>query len=189
MNYYKARIKHLIRFRHKRGFGVHSPYMFNFILNVLRDKKKTYDYSLLFEKNLQRDKKRRLRLISRVVRYLDIKNLLCMGDDVNMLVDYLAALSCQINTTRVNTFEKIDSVDFIYIGTIFQMQENRFSDLQNLSVDNVRCMFIENIYKDKNNMMLWQYYSSLAQVQIDMLNYGILLFDTKIQKGTYKIKL
>ena len=32
MGYLKERIKHAVRFRHKRGYGVHSPFMFNLIL-------------------------------------------------------------------------------------------------------------------------------------------------------------
>ena len=27
MGYLKERIKHAVRFRHKRGYGVHSPFM------------------------------------------------------------------------------------------------------------------------------------------------------------------
>ena len=37
MGYLKERIKHAVRFRHKRGYGVHSPFMFNLILNVIQN--------------------------------------------------------------------------------------------------------------------------------------------------------
>ncbi len=44
MGYLKERIKHAVRFRHKRGYGVHSPFMFNLILNVIRDREKQFQY-------------------------------------------------------------------------------------------------------------------------------------------------
>ena len=50
MGYLKERLKHVIRFRHKREYGVHSPFMFNLILNVIRDKRKYMVYT-----NLQND--------------------------------------------------------------------------------------------------------------------------------------
>ena len=42
--YLKERVKHAVRFRHKRGYGVHSPFMFNFILNVIRDRRRVFVY-------------------------------------------------------------------------------------------------------------------------------------------------
>lgn len=45
MGYLKERIKHAVRFRHKRGYGVHSPFMFNLILNVIRDPGETISIS------------------------------------------------------------------------------------------------------------------------------------------------
>ena len=50
MGYLKERLKHVIRFRHKRGYGVHSPFMFNLILNVIRDKEKQFVYPEALEK-------------------------------------------------------------------------------------------------------------------------------------------
>ena len=56
MGYLKERIKHAVRFRHKRGYGVHSPFMFNLILNVIRDREKQFQYP----ERLEREKSVRI---------------------------------------------------------------------------------------------------------------------------------
>ena len=75
MGYLKERIKHAVRFLHKRGFGVHSPFMFNLILNVIRDRDRTFDYPLEWEKwnLLSRLERKIFRLLSRLIRHLEVR--------------------------------------------------------------------------------------------------------------------
>lgn len=77
MGYLKERIKHAVRFRHKRGFGVHSPFMFNLILNVIRDKEKQFTYPEMLEQAdvLTQRERKVFRLLSRLIRYLKVKKL------------------------------------------------------------------------------------------------------------------
>ena len=70
MGYLKERIKHAVRFRHKRGYGVHSPFMFNLILNVIRDREKQFQYPERLEREncLNHRERKIFRLLSRLVR-------------------------------------------------------------------------------------------------------------------------
>ena len=69
MGYLKERIKHAVRFRHKRGYGVHSPFMFNLILNVIRDREKQFQYPERLEREncLNHRERKIFRLLSRLV--------------------------------------------------------------------------------------------------------------------------
>lgn len=63
----KRNITHwLSRFRHSRGFGVHSPFAFSFITQTLRDKSSTYYLYPAIEYNGGRDKSE-LKLLLRVL--------------------------------------------------------------------------------------------------------------------------
>ena len=73
MSYLKERIKHAVRFRHKRGYGVHSPFMFHLILNVIRDKEKRFSYPEGLEKKLRNREKKVYRLLARLICHLKVK--------------------------------------------------------------------------------------------------------------------
>ena len=92
MGYLKERIKHAVRFRHKRGFGVHSPFMFNLILNVIRDKEKQFTYPEMLEQAdvLTQRERKVFRLLSRLIRYLKVKKIECLGYNADLLAEYLS---------------------------------------------------------------------------------------------------
>ena len=87
MGYLKERVKHAVRFRHKRGYGVHSPFMFNLILNVIRDRERLFDYPLEWERReLLRHRERKVfRLLSRLIRYLRVERVVCLGEHAEHL--------------------------------------------------------------------------------------------------------
>ena len=78
MGYLKERIKHAVRFRHKRGYGVHSPFMFNLILNVIRDREKQFQYPERLEREncLNHRERKIFRLLSRLVRSLRVHRMI-----------------------------------------------------------------------------------------------------------------
>lgn len=189
MKYLKERIKHAVRFRHKRGYGVHSPFMFNLILNVIRDREKQFVYPEMLEKEgrLTHRRKKVFRLLSRLTRYLSVSDIACFGGDAELLCRYLSQVTEQTGFS-VNDPTKIGTCDFIYIGRnsrSFLSVENLLS----LLCDNKerRCIVITDIYKDPFQGRLWRQLCNKATVSVDMMWYGIVFFDDKIQRGKYNL--
>ena len=58
-NYLKQRFKHAIRFRHKRGYGVHSPFVFDLITSVIKEKAVYYDFERIEAMGNIREKERK----------------------------------------------------------------------------------------------------------------------------------
>ena len=188
MSYLKERIKHAVRFRHKRGFGVHSPFMFNLILNVIRDKEKQFTYPEALERAglLRHREKKVFRLLSRLIRYLKVQYVICIGYNADLLTEYLALTDVQA-TILSNVPEELEKADFIYIGRRARaVMPEDCSPLTALELP-ARYLVIADIHKDSYNARLWRQFHDKATVSVDMMWYGLLFFDEKIQKGKYNL--
>lgn len=190
MKYLKERIKHAVRFRHKRGFGVHSPFMFNLILNVIRDKGRRFTYPEGLEKDVRlgHREKKVFRLLSRLTRYLDSGGIVCFGSDAVKISDYLNTIketgSVETNGDAVN-----NQADFVYIGRNAQgfLSVDHLIPALMSDIHKRRCIVIADIYKNPFADRLWRQLGDKAVVRVDMMWYGILFFDEKLQKGRYNL--
>ncbi len=190
MGYLKERIKHAVRFRHKRGYGVHSPFMFNLILNVIRDKEKQFTYPQALEEanSLSRRERKIFRLLSRLIRHFKVEKVACIGYDAELLTGYLpevygnASIAC-------NRPECLEQSDFIYLGRgleVYLTGECIFSTFP----ETVRkYIVIADICKNTLNRRIWRCYRDKATVSVDMMWYGLLLFDNRIQRGKYSLTI
>lgn len=184
--YLKERIKHAVRFRHKRGFGVHSPFMFRLILDVIRDKGKKYRYPEEAEcrKGIRGRDRKFYRLMVRLADFLQAKCVLYLGAETGTMCPYLRELPA---TVEANAPEYMREADFICIG-----REAR-TVLQGIAVDFIpvadarKCIILTDIYKKGFNARLWLQWRNKATVSVDMMWYGILLFDKKLQRGRYNL--
>lgn len=187
--YLKQRLKHVVRFRNKRGYGVHSPFMFNLILNVIRDKERQFSYPEAREKELKMRhyEKKLYRLLFRLIRFLGNKKILCVGTNVEVLADYLRD-GKEDTLIGINQPEMFMTADFIYIGRDVKvlLRDERFSALDT-SGRQKRCVVISDIYKNSFNMQMWLQLRQKATVSVDMMWYGILFFDEKLQNGKYSL--
>lgn len=179
-----------MRFRHKRGFGVHSPFMFNLILNVIRDKGKQFAYpeSLEKEGKLGHREKKVFRLLSRLIRYLDVRRVACYGVEASRMGDYLRTTAKETDI-NVNNADMQEDADFIYIGRNFRQYVplEKLGSVVSGNPSARRCIMIVDIYKNPAAGKLWRQLGEKANVRVDMMWYGILFFDQKLQKGRYNL--
>lgn len=178
--YLRQRIKHAIRFRHKRGFGVHSPFMFNLILNVIRDKKSRFQYPHFNHKELQLSGKKRklLKLMVRIIVSQKFNRLFIIGKDADTIVGYLQRASNSIELS-----ESIDDAQLVFIGSLRRssplVDEARFSNQQ--------FVILYDLYKSQQNSQISKKLTTLATVSLDMMWYGIYIFNSKLQPGHYNL--
>ncbi len=186
-SYWKERIKHAVRFRHKRGFGVHSPFMFHFILAVLRDKGHCFIYPEEAEKitGIPYRQRKLYRLLYRLVVFLKSKNVLCINAVSEPSMAYIQEGAEQVSC---NNPVLIKEADLVYIGTNmpdFLMEQK--GEWIKMVGNRKQCIVITDIHKKGVNAWLWRQWGVKATVRIDMMWYGILLFDEKLQKGKYNL--
>lgn len=186
MIYIRERVKHVIRFRHKRGYGVHSPFMFTLITRVIRDRKKRYVYPEGAEKKqgITRGERKLYRLVFRLAVYLNVRNILIFAKHPEGILAYLSEI---IGTdVKVNVTDYQEKTDIIYIAAHSSVEPNRKAFVKN-ETNQRKCVVIEGIHLKNGNHDLWRTLRKESTVSIDMMWYGILFFDDKLQQGKYNL--
>ncbi len=189
--YLKERVKHAVRFRHKRGYGVHSPFMFNFILNVIRDRRRVFVYPEGAERQAGTGYRERrfYRLLFRIAVFLKVRNVVCFTQRSELLGLYLQSLD-GAEQIKYNCLEAGGDADMVYIGRECRvLLKGREKELLEMIGKKKQCVFISDIHKNSFNASLWRSLAGKANVRVDMMWYGILLFDEKLQKGSYHLML
>ena len=107
--------------------------------------------------------------------------MICLGKNADILCRYLQEVSdVEIS---VNQLDALPSADFIYIGRQFPLDETIFTGM--LQNHPQKCIVIADIHKKGIHARLWHQWFEKATVSVDMMWYGILFFDDKIQEGRY----
>jgi len=196
-NYLKQRVKHAIRFRHKRGFGVHSPFVFDLITNVIKEKAMYYDFVRLESAYKQKSKERKLnRMLFRLANYLGFRHVLFLGATTRPVMEYLAAVSngmtlwnggpiASLGVVKDASAEwETEPLEFVYLGRALRaVWSPEWEALLRAKREEVRCVVITDIYKKQLNSQLWRQLRQEATVSIDMMWYGLLFFDPHLQQG------
>ena len=190
----------MLRFRHRCGYGVHSPFAFNLITQVIYESTPYYKYkdlekeekklALEKDKNWKYESKKRKHLLFRLVNYTQ----------PNMIVDIgrLAASSLYLKAGREGAdyvaasslsellLEADVPVDFLYLHHYRQpklMEEAFHLCLARITDQSI--FVIEGIRYTPEMFALWKRMrqDEKAGVSFDLYDLGILFFDkTKIKQ-------
>ncbi|MCI1646781.1 MAG: hypothetical protein LKI39_14370 [Bacteroides sp.] len=191
----------LCRFRHRCGYGVHSPFAFNLITQVIYEKATYYKYKDLVKEQRKlasekdkywgREPKRVKRLLFRLVNYAQPYTIVDAGTIAASSlylkaakegVDYVAASDLSELFLETDT-----PVDFLYlhdyrhpdfVEKVFDVCASRTTD---------KSVFVmEGIGYSKSMKMLWKrlLQDERTGISFDLYDLGILFFDkTKIKQA------
>lgn len=169
-----------LRRKHRRGHGVHSPYVFTFLTKVIEDRKKNENFKHLNSlrkkniKNLKNDKsnqylkrdlkveiqklselKYKAQLIYRMLIFIDAKTAICLEDKSGVSAAYMA---CSNKDIKINSL-------------------NKDKDWDNIASKNWASLGIENISTDKE--IDWDesplfYFSSNMSLKLCLEYYSLI---------------
>ena len=179
--YYTQRLKHAIRFRTKRGFGVHSPYMFNLITNVLRERRKSAHLYPAESRRLGHRDSKLLRLTLRLNDFLKPSDIYAAGKRTEMLKRYIG--SARIHEDAA----EIDQCSFIWLDVCGIKNRELLPKLCAWAADSSshRSILITDINRNRYQRQIWRALGYKATVKVEMMWCGILIFDPKLQNGSY----
>ena len=171
----------LMRFRKRKGYGVHSPFAFNFITDVIDATHPYYAYHELdrqysgWQRSLGGQAISKSRLLYRLVNHQRPERMLLCGASV---VDESYMLAAAPKARRVGDIFD-EKADFIYISqpddSILYRHLHKGSMLV---VDRLR-----------DNMEWWRMIKAdhRTRVTFELYDLGIAFFDPKLQKQDYKV--
>jgi len=199
----RHRFAQRLKFRNKYGYGVHSPFMFNLVIRILRGRDKDIDLFFL-NKNLPSKNKKYNTMLLKLINYYKPEKITVRGDGYAEIVEYVnlvwpnkfKGFYDEKNSEFVCSLETKVITKEVSKIVILRKHSSATEDICDfINTDEFKdgklrgCIIVENINKNSFNHDLWLKLKRLTTVTVDMSKYGILLFDNNIQKGYYSLRL
>lgn len=169
-----ALFRWLLRKRQSKGYGIHSPFAFNLITQILYSSYSYYAFSDILKK-VGHDPEKEINQISfRLVNHFKPNNILEInpGNGVSSL--YITSQSAVINYTSVETIHGIPQVeelasynkyDAIFIN--LDGKENFLPSLENLfGISNENCFWVINTINKKLSKQLWRHIVNDSRISV-----------------------
>lgn len=184
------------RFRHRCGYGVHSPFAFNFITNIIYEKTLYYAYTDIEENKAKKypfESKKLNRLLFRLVNWSQPKTIVDVGGNQSNSPYYLKAAKKgaeYISVTDISTLNSIKDlpIDFLYIHYNNHAEfakEVFYRSIEHITEKSV--FVIQGIRYSQAMKKLWSDIINEDKVGItfDLYDAGIILFDKSKIKQQY----
>ncbi len=157
---------HNLKANSKKGFGIHSPFVFEFQQKVLHPQKKGENIFAGYSK--EQDKT--LRLLLRMRAYFDLENILLSAelyhkgfDRYSVRYDAQSAAEKKYELVVVNTSEDFNAINLAKEAFVVFTGERR--------------AIMENVLRQK------------CEVFLDLYEIGICIFNRGLSKQEFKLKL
>lgn len=195
----------IVRWPKRYGFGVHSPFAYRLITNVINEHTPYYSYN-----ELRREEKRHnfsnqpkgccketlqmKRLLYRLVNYVQPVNTLSVGCPT--LADlYLVAAKREINFWHASSLDELfldadEPVDFLYLHDVNNPGLLRQTFELCARRTTARSLFVvQGVGYCRPMRQLWQELADDPRVAVtfDLFDFGLLFFDHTKQRQHYKV--
>lgn len=186
------------RFRNRCGYGVHSPFAFNFITNVVYEKTAYYAYADIersgeYQKLKKKSCSRKVnRLLFRLVNWSQPSTLLEVGSEsaASLYLRKGCKGSTHLRITHPDEFNNLlpTHIDFMYlnssddIASIRTIYERVVSRTKNTSI-----FVIAGIYSSANMKQFWKNIKKDKHTVItfDLYDVGVVCFDQTKNRQHY----
>jgi len=197
-------LKYKLFARHRKGFSVHSPFVFELLNNVFFEKEYYYCYNEIEKivaknthKSLFFNKLKYYKLFFRLANYFNAQKILIVGKN-NFIEKIFTFVSSKTKIFYAENIEKMEKNDFdlmFFAEGHFDQREksrvqNRFLPAVEMTAkkDNSILIF-ENIYKNENINEIWKNIitDNNLKISIDIFRYGIIINKNDIPKQHYRV--
>jgi hypothetical protein len=187
-------LRYCVLARYRKGFSVHSPFVFELLNNAFFEKNHYYCYEKIdriiaqnFPKYLQTNKLKYYKLIFRLANYFDVKKILIAGKN-DLVEQIFTFVSSKMQIFRVENLENVKNFDF----DLMFFTENSFKNYDGNSfffAKNNTILIFESIYKKRKINENWKQIikDNNLKISIDVFSLGIIIAKNNIPKQHYRV--
>ena len=164
------RLLHRIKSDSNKGFGIHSPFVFNFVVNVLNEKNGYYAYSEIENVSSSSKQKKYLKLLYRIINYYRVRNILIVGNDGGVLLDKIIPFCPGLYIKRIDIYVAVDNNDI------------------HCSFSRDTIIVIENLFDYRQHWKSVKI-AEIPAIFIDFFDFGIIFAKNNFIKQFYRLIL
>ena len=193
------------RFRHRRGYGVHSPSDFFLITSVMYESLPYYAYDRLkmssSTKALPHYREKVNRLLFRLVNYFRTDTLVEVGTGNGDAIRYMKDARTSMTSVSIKgedreetlrslkkELEKLGKLDFLHIA--FTPYYNEVFEVAFPYLHEASCVVVGDIYASEERKLWWKELTGndeRVRISFDLYDIGLLLFEEKRFKQNYTV--
>ncbi len=199
-------VRWLCRFRHRCGYGIHSPYAFSFVTGVVYEREAYYAYAPLHDERRGLPSERRARgrlrekddrLLFRLANAARAKRIAVVGQDTALSERYLSAACPSARLTHFDALPQpahlcADAPDLLYIAADALAADATFADVLRAYAANApqgALLVVHGIHATRAHFAAWQSVAAHNNLRLafDLYDFGIGVFEPRLNREAFVI--
>ena len=179
----------LCRFRHRRGYGIHSPFAFGLVTKVFYERGAYYAYVPLRKMRRQiahNTTERGDRLMLRLINAFQPNDCFIGGKQTQLTAQYLRAGKPSCQFWPIESLDAAEELDMLYLD---MPDWEPWATKALTKMSNKGCIVVRGIHRNARMLKAWRRLTEqeVVRVSFDLYDYGVACFRQDLHKQDYII--
>ena len=179
----------LCRFRHRQGYGIHSPFAFGLVTKVFYERGAYYAYAPLRKMRRQithNTTERGDRLMLRLINAFQPNDCFIGGEQTQLTAQYLRAGKPSCRFWPIESLDAAEELDMLYLD---MPDWEPWATKALTKMSNKGCIVVRGIHRNTRMLKAWRRLTEqeVVRVSFDLYDYGVACFRQDLHKQDYII--
>lgn len=179
----------LCRFRHRQGYGIHSPFAFGLVTKVFYERGAYYAYAPLRKMRRQivhNTTERGDRLMLRLINAFQPNDCFIGGEQTQLTAQYLRAGKPSCQFWPIESLDAAEELDMLYLD---MPDWEPWATKALTKMSDKGCIVVRGIHRNARMLKAWRRLTEqeVVRVSFDLHDYGVACFRQDLHKQDYII--